>query len=100
MPMPLAHGLLGASIVAALHPRPCANRYCLPLLAGTVIANLADLDFLLVFAFHDKTWHRGFSHSLGFSFSVCLLFILALGWRRLKEALAYGLAYTSHCLLD
>lgn len=99
MPLPIAHGLLGASIVAAVHPRPWRRRF-LPLLAGALLANAADLDFALVFALHSKAWHRGFSHSVTFALVVCLVFVLSLGGRRLATAAAYGLAFASHGLLD
>ncbi|MCM3871346.1 MAG: metal-dependent hydrolase [Pyrinomonadaceae bacterium] len=100
MPLPVAHGLLGASIVAALHPEPTRRLYSIPLLSGAVFAIAADLDFLLVFALHSKSWHRGFTHSVVFALLICLLGYLILGKQRLKVALAYGLAFTSHGLLD
>ncbi|MDQ3803511.1 MAG: metal-dependent hydrolase [Acidobacteriota bacterium] len=100
MPLPVAHGLLGASIVAALHPQPTRRRYSVPLLFGALLANAADLDFLLVFALHSRSWHRGLTHSVVFALLVGLLSALLLGRRRLKEALAYGLAFASHGVLD
>ena len=100
MPLPVAHGLLGASIVAALDPQLTNRRYALAVLGGALLANAADLDFLLVFAMHSKSWHRGFTHSVVFALLICILACLSLGKRRLKEALAYGLAFTSHGLLD
>jgi membrane-bound metal-dependent hydrolase YbcI (DUF457 family) len=99
MPLPVSHGLLGASIVAAIHPHP-RGRYYIPLLAGAGLANAADLDFALVFLLGSKGWHRGFSHSLIFALIVCLGFALSFGRHRLREALAYGLAFASHALLD
>ena len=103
--MPLAHGLLGAGLVVALHPRPLTRRFGLPffidpVFIGMVLANSADFDFLLVFTLHSKAWHRGFTHSLVFALFIVALFLLLLGRRRLAEALAYGLAYASHVLLD
>ncbi len=99
MPSPIAHGFLGATIVAAALPNP-ANRYFRPLVLGALLANLADIDFLLVFAFHSKSWHRGFSHSIALALIVCLVFVVALGRRRIGEAVAYGLAFASHGILD
>jgi membrane-bound metal-dependent hydrolase YbcI (DUF457 family) len=99
MPLPVAHGLLGASVIAAAHPQP-TKRYFMPLLAGAFLANVADLDFILVFTFHSKSWHRGFSHSILFGSIVCLILVLCLGTRHLREAVAYGLAFTSHGILD
>lgn len=99
MPLPIAHGLLGAGIVAAVHSQP-TKRCCLPLLAGAFLANAADLDFLLVFTFHSRAWHRGFSHSIILALVVCLIFILSLGLQHSREAMAYGLAFASHGILD
>lgn len=97
--MPIAHGLLGASIVAAVHRQP--SRYCgLPLLAGAVLANLPDLDFIIVFIVGSRGWHRTFSHSLLMAAIVGLFFILGLGRNRWREAAAYTLAFASHGLLD
>ena len=100
MPLPVAHGIVGASIVAALSSRPSSKRRPAPLLVGAFLANAADFDFLLVFITHSKSWHRGFSHSFVFALFVFVLLALSLGGRRLREAAAYGLAFASHGLLD
>lgn len=99
MPLPVANGLLGASLVAAVHPRP-ARRYFAPLLLGAFLANAADLDFLMVFALRSRAWHRGFSHSITLALVVGLIFVLSSGTRYLREAVAYGLAFASHGVLD
>lgn len=99
MPMPIAHGLLGASIVAAIHPQP-AKRYFAPLFIGAFLAVAADFDFILVYIFQSRAWHRGFTHSILFALLVCLSFLLISGRPRARRALAYGLAYSSHFLLD
>lgn len=100
MPLPVAHGLVGASLVAALRTRASSRFRHLPLVAGSLLANAADLDFLLVFAFHSRAWHRAFTHSLVFALLVCLTLFLTLGRRRPRAGIAYGLAYASHALLD
>ena len=101
MPLPVAHGLLGAVCVAALAPSPGEKRPLIrPLFAGAVLANLADFDFLLVFAFGDKLWHRGFTHSIAFAALVFLSFAVCCGANRRREAIGYGLAYASHAALD
>jgi len=99
MPLPLAHGLVGAAVVAALHTRPSRWRYA-PLAFGALLANCADLDFAFVFLAHDRSYHRGFTHSLAFALALCAVSLVAFGRARLREALAYGLAYASHALLD
>ncbi|HYO62544.1 MAG TPA: metal-dependent hydrolase [Pyrinomonadaceae bacterium] len=98
MPLPISHGLTGASIVAALHPDAARQR--LPLLAGAFLANCADFDFALVWLTGDKSWHRGFTHSLPFAALLTLALLLLFGLPRARAALAYGLAYASHALLD
>lgn len=72
----------------------------MPLLAGAILANAADLDFALVFIFRSKAWHRGFSHSITFALIVGLIFVLLPGVRRLREVMAYTLAFASHGILD
>jgi membrane-bound metal-dependent hydrolase YbcI (DUF457 family) len=100
MPLPVAHGLLGASLVAAVLPRANPRRHALPLAAGAILANAADLDFLLVFGLHTRGWHRAFTHSFAFALLVWLLLFVLLGRRRARQAAAYGLAYASHAVLD
>lgn len=99
MPLPFAHGLVGASVVAALHPRPARGHFA-PLALGAFLANCADLDFALVALAHDRSYHRGFTHSLAFSLALLLAALALFGRARAREALAYGLAYASHALLD
>jgi len=99
MPLPIAHGLLGATIVAAVHTQPSKHYYA-PLLFGAVLAIAADSDFLLVFVFHSKSWHRGFSHSLVAGLFVLFFFVWRFGKERLADALAFGLAFASHGILD
>jgi inner membrane protein len=100
MPMPIAHSLVGASLVAAVLPREGRVRYWAALAAGAVLANAADLDFILSFLLRSRGWHRGFTHSLAFALVVFLCLFAALGRRRAREAVAFGLAYASHSLLD
>jgi inner membrane protein len=100
MPLPIAHALLGASVAATIHTRANSLRYRLAIIAGAILANAPDLDFFLVFTLHSKAWHRGFTHSLVFAGLVCLLFVITLGTRSLRDALAYGLAFASHGILD
>ncbi|HEY0101529.1 MAG TPA: metal-dependent hydrolase [Pyrinomonadaceae bacterium] len=104
MPLPIAHALVGASLAAAIHTRPDTFRYRVALISGAILANAPDLDFFLVFTLHSKAWHRGFTHSFVFAGFVCLLFVLLFlltsGKRPLRDALAYGLAFASHGILD
>lgn len=99
MPLPIAHGLLGASIVAAIHPNPTRNR-ALPLFIGAFLANAADFDFGFSVFLGLHGWHRGFTHSISFGLVFILALMILFGRNHLREAVAYGLAYTSHCILD
>lgn len=99
MPLFVAHGFIGASIVAAVHPK-ADFRHWKPLALGFVLANAPDLDLIFSRGFGISGAHRGWTHSLVFSFAVgCLLFLI-LGRERWRTAFAYGLAYLSHGLLD
>jgi membrane-bound metal-dependent hydrolase YbcI (DUF457 family) len=100
MPLPIAHGLVGASIIAALYPHRAARSSARPLLIGALVANAADGDFLLELVLGSGAWHRGFSHSLAFALVVYGGFLCFFGIRRSREALVYGLAYASHPVLD
>ncbi|MEP6900502.1 MAG: metal-dependent hydrolase [Actinomycetota bacterium] len=99
MPLPIAHGFLGASIVAAIHPKP-TDRFYFPLLIGAFLANAADFDFAFSIIFGLKGWHRGFTHSIFFALIFTLILLISFGRNYFREALAYGLAFTSHCFLD
>lgn len=99
MPFPISHALIGASVVAALHPRP-TERYFLPLLFGGFLSVTPDFDFLLVLIFGSYELHRSSTHSLLMAFIVTVIFVLYFGRQRVREALAYGLAFASHCVLD
>lgn len=45
MPLSIAHGLVGASIVGLIHPK--ANlKYWKPFLIGFILANSPDLDLI------------------------------------------------------
>jgi membrane-bound metal-dependent hydrolase YbcI (DUF457 family) len=99
MPLPIAHGLLGASLAAALYPEP-TKRYFAPLLVGAFLANAPDFDFLFVFIFDSKAWHRGFTHSITLAVIVFAVFLWYYGRQHWREATAFGLAFASHGFLD
>jgi membrane-bound metal-dependent hydrolase YbcI (DUF457 family) len=100
MPLPIAHGLFGASVVAAVLPAPISKRYAKPMLFGAFLANTPDFDFALVFLLNSDKWHRGFTHSMMFALLMVMMFVAYRGRREFREALAYGLAFASHCVLD
>lgn len=100
MPLPVAHGLVGAGIAAALSPQLRTNRHLWLLFAGALLANAADFDFLLVLVLDSRQWHRGFSHSIAFALLVFICSALFLGRSRLREAVVCGLTFASHGVLD
>lgn len=97
MPLPLAHGLVGATAVAAVHPR---GRDWKPLVLGAALAISPDLDFALLWWFGVRGVHRTFTHSLVTALAFTAIVWLILGRGRWRAALAYGFALTSHGLLD
>jgi len=99
MPLPVAHGLVGASIIAVICPKH-RGRHLLPLLIGFLLANSPDLDFILVWTLHSGAWHRAFTHSFSFALVVSLVLLMFLGRSRVREVFAYGLAFMSHGVLD
>lgn len=100
MPYPLAHGLIGASVVAVAAENPPGRSKKL-LLLGFALGVCPDLDFILVwFLRFDKTWHRGFSHSLLFALLVALVIAILARGRRMRTFVVCGLAVTSHAVLD
>jgi membrane-bound metal-dependent hydrolase YbcI (DUF457 family) len=100
MPLPVAHALVGAGVVAAVQRESISRRTYAQMVIAALLANAADLDFLLVYALGSKTWHRAFTHSFVFSLFVFVLLALWLGRRKLKTAVAYATAFGSHAVLD
>lgn len=100
MPLPLAHALVGASIVTACLA-PDAPRRTATLLAGAALAITPDFDFIPPWIFGaSREWHRGFTHSLGFALLVGVALFLLMGRRRLRAVIALTAGLISHGLLD
>jgi membrane-bound metal-dependent hydrolase YbcI (DUF457 family) len=95
MPLPIAHGLIGASIVAAILPECAPARNWQPLLLGAALASAPDLDYFL-----STSQHRGFTHSIIFAVIVgCVCFVIR-GAMNAGLTIAYAGAVLSHGLLD
>lgn len=99
MPLPIAHGLIGASLVALIHPSADTKNWK-PLLCGFLIANSPDFDFAFSFLFGWKNFHRGVTHSLFFALLVGALIFVFLRRENWRIPLAYTMAFLSHTLLD
>lgn len=100
MPLPVAHGLIGASAVAALLPLS-RSRIAKPLLIGAILGVSPDFDFALNWLrISGGGWHHGFTHSIPFAFVVGLLTIILLREWKLRSFIVFSAAYVSHTLLD
>lgn len=102
MSFPVAHGLLGATVVAALTPDLSLRRDWQRLLLGAVVACLPDLDyFVLIKLLHlPQSWHRGPTHSVAFALAIGVLAALLVHGPHLRQALTFWAAAASHGFLD
>src|SRR5919205_3420809 len=95
MPLPIAHGLVGASAMTlALKDASPARNWKL-LLASAALAACPDLDYAL-----GTAWHRGPTHSLFFAAVVGLVCFAATRFSNLRVTLGCTAAVVSHGLLD
>lgn len=99
MPLPIAHGLVGASAVALIYPNAVLKNWK-PLLLGFILANCPDLDFVFSFMLGWYGFHRGFTYSLLFAFLVSGVIFILLRHRNWRIPLAYSAAFLSHTILD
>jgi membrane-bound metal-dependent hydrolase YbcI (DUF457 family) len=101
MPLPIAHALVGASIVAASRPNVVLSRDKNSLLLGAFLAILPDFDFFFVWVLgFGGSWHRSFTHSILFALASSTLAYTLAGISYRAERVAYALAASSHGLLD
>jgi membrane-bound metal-dependent hydrolase YbcI (DUF457 family) len=101
MSLPVAHGLVGATIVVAMLPQGAAAREWKLVAFGALLAILPDFDYAIPWYLHGSYhWHRGFSHSITFALLVGPLLSLFFMPVRLLKAAALWLAMTSHGILD
>lgn len=101
MPLPIAHGLLGASCVAALAPRRMVGRGRV-LLVGALLGVCPDGDFLINWVgLFGRGWHHDFTHSFAFTLllGAAAAFVFG-GDLRPRSVLAYWLPVLSHPLID
>ena len=100
MPFPVAHGLIGASVVAALLPSS-RSRIAKPLLIGAFLGISPDFDYALNWLQVGRGgWHHGFTHSIPFALVVGLVTIILLRERKARSLIVFSAAYASHTLLD
>ena len=100
MPLPVAHGLLAASVVVVLR-EPTQSRPWKLLLIGVFLGISPDLDYALNFLrVGSGGWHHGFTHSIVFAVFCGLIATLIAGERRLRNLILFTGATVSHTLLD
>jgi membrane-bound metal-dependent hydrolase YbcI (DUF457 family) len=101
MPLPIAHALVGASIVAASRPNVELSRDRNSLLLGAFLAIFPDFDFFFVWVLgFGGSWHRSFTHSILFALAASILTYGLAGISHTRERVAYALTVVSHGLLD
>ena len=100
MPLPIAHGLLGASAVAAIRPGSQDGIPWKPLFWGAVLGIAPDLDFIGLWVFEWENAHRTFTHSFLFTGLMAAFFFAWHGRKRWRVALAYTAALSMHWIAD
>ena len=100
MPLPVAHGLVGAGVVAALLPSAQPGRWKW-LAFGAFLGVAPDFDYALNWLRVSRGgWHHGFTHSIPFALVVGLVTIILLRQWKVRSFLIVTAAYVSHTLLD
>lgn len=106
MPSPVAHGLMGAAVIAALHRKEDGWFNWRGYWLGFALAVTPDLDVLLSWLpfapFAGRGWHHDFSHSLGFAV-LCGWLVAVLLHRsqeHTRQMFVYAGAMATHPLLD
>ena len=100
MALPLAHGLLGATVAAALRPSSQSPAWK-TLLIGALLAISPDADYILNWMrISYGGWHHGFTHSIPFALIVGLLIIAVSKDWKVRSFILFTAAYASHTLLD
>jgi hypothetical protein len=101
MPLPAAHAIIGASIVAASRGGLTLSRDWRPLLLGAWLGLFPDIDifFIWVLGF-GKGWHGSLTHSLLFALASGVITVVLVGGSRFRESAVYVSAVFSHAVLD
>ena len=100
VPLPVAHGLIGASVVAALFPSS-RSRIAKLLLLGAILGISPDLDYALNWLrISGGGWHHGFTHSIPFALIAGAVTLILLREWKARSLVVFSGAYASHTLLD
>jgi membrane-bound metal-dependent hydrolase YbcI (DUF457 family) len=101
MPLPAAHGMLGALAVMLIRPRTSFRQDRLFLLLAAFLAIAPDFDFFFVWILDwGEDWHRGFTHSILMAPVAALAMCVINKFSDFRSALAGGAAVLTHPLLD
>ena len=100
MPLPIAHAMVGATVVAALRPSSQSGQWK-SLLIGAFLGIFPDFDYALNwFRISGGGWHHGFTHSIAFSLLLGLLIIIVSRDWNTRSFVVFSAATVSHTLLD
>jgi membrane-bound metal-dependent hydrolase YbcI (DUF457 family) len=103
MPLPVAHGLVGAAVFVALRKNFSFRKDWRALSLGASLAILPDFDlahsWILGYSTSIKT-HGGFTHSILFSVMAGFLACWLTRERNIRGFLTYALPTLSHGILD
>src|SRR5262245_8250698 len=101
MPLPVAHGLAGATLVAASRENFSFRKDWRALLLGASLAIIPDFDLILSWILgHSIKTHGSFTHSITFSLMVGFVACLLTQEKNVRSFLGYSLAMASHGILD
>lgn len=100
MPLPVAHGLLGASVAVALR-RSSRPRSWKLVLIGSFLGICPDFDYLLNWLrISGGGWHHGFTHSVLFALFLGLVAATVFREREARSVIIFSAAAGSHAILD
>jgi membrane-bound metal-dependent hydrolase YbcI (DUF457 family) len=101
MPLPVAHALVGAGIVAALRNDFSLRRDWGPMILGATLAVVPDFDLFFSWVLNlGVKVHGSFTHSIVFALALGSAASLFFRENTLRGVLGYTAATLSHSLLD
>jgi len=101
VPLPVAHGIIGASVVAASRTNVTLGRDWKVILLGAALAICPDFDIFFIWAFNlNGDLHRSVSHSILFAAAAGLIASILFGRAQLKDVVVLASATLSHSLAD
>lgn len=100
MALPVAHGLLGATVAVLFQVRSTKSNVN-AILAAAVLAISPDLDYVFYRTLNwGESWHRGFTHSAVFAVAAGTVGAILVGPPKTRSVVMYSLATLSHPILD